>query len=485
MSRRRGSRDRISADRLQAALGNIMPPDGDLDRLADAVTRRWPPVMRHRREVSVADLPVATKALPWYRLARRARSDFGDASHDDPPADDSPPRVSRHLMFAAGDYYLQDAGSLLPLSAADADGDSLRGKAVCDLCAAPGGKATALVEAVGDNGFVLANEPIRSRLPPLQFNLARTGSDRWAVSSMDPEILARQLGDCFDLVLVDAPCSGQALLSRGRQTESAISQKQIRHCAMRQQRILEAARALVRAGGRLVYSTCTFAEQENEIQVERLASSQGWGALTVDRLRPYRSDRGWGYRLWPTRDACAGSFAAVLERDDNDSYAPQASPPPDSESARGRPAGVRRGDSEPVFSADWRQWISVDERKLRLVAADAAVFAWPTDVPHWVCQVSACGPELAHRTGQVWKPAHAAALRRVERGRPQQYLEVTAESARRFLCGETIECRQRGWLAVRWNGKPLGWVKSDGRQGKNQLPKSARFAAGQIWGGEE
>jgi 16S rRNA C967 or C1407 C5-methylase (RsmB/RsmF family) len=102
----------------------------------------------------------------------------------------------------------------------------------------------------------------------LEFNLARHGSTRYVISSLDPDEMARRLPAEFDAVLVDAPCSGQSLVGRGKQTASAFAPNTIEHCAARQVRILDAAASLVRPGGRLVYSTCTFAYAENEGQIE-------------------------------------------------------------------------------------------------------------------------------------------------------------------------------------------------------------------------
>ena len=172
----------------------------------------WHNVIRHRRELSPGnDLPVSsTPDGLVHHLGRRPAQNSG-----------SPART---LAYACGDFFIQDAGSLLALALAGADGEGLHGKVVCDLCAAPGGKASALLEAVSDNdpdsrGFVLANEVIRNRVAPLQLNLARTGSDRYAISSLDPERLAEQLPQAFDLLMVDAPCSGQAMMSRGKQNQ--------------------------------------------------------------------------------------------------------------------------------------------------------------------------------------------------------------------------------------------------------------------------
>ena len=408
--------------------------------------------LRLRRHADV-ELPFATEAIPWYRLGRRAI---------DPTA-----RPSRWLSYATADYYLQDAGSMLALAACDADGDLLATEAtdgllVCDLCAAPGGKASALLEAIGDNGFLLANEPIRSRIAPLAYHLARTGSDRFAISSIDPDQLADRLSGVFDLVLVDAPCSGQALLSRGRQTASALSQRQIAHSAARQRRILIAATRLLREGGRLIYSTCTFTEEENEQQVACLIDQGLARHHPVDRLTPYESVAGSPacYRLWPHRHRCAGSFAASLE-------VARA----DDQHAK-RSWKRQRGDKPPT-AID--RWFDVDAEPCRLKLLDSVVFAWPADAPAWIDELATAGPEILHRTGQTWKPAHAAALRRVDRFACRQSIEVDAATAKIFLSGQSITSDCDGWQVVRYRQKPLGWIKASQGTGKNQLPAAARM----------
>ena len=170
-------------EQIASVLGQIHCP-GSLNEFAAAMAQPWRNVIRHRRGIDPANLPVPSSPIDWYALGRRPAKDSG-----------SPART---VAYACGDFFIQDAGSLLALAVAGADGDGLRGKVVCDLCAAPGGKASALLEAVSDDdvdshGFVLANEVIRNRVAPLQLNLARAGSDRFAISSLDPEKLADQL----------------------------------------------------------------------------------------------------------------------------------------------------------------------------------------------------------------------------------------------------------------------------------------------------
>ncbi|WP_231615839.1 methyltransferase RsmF C-terminal domain-like protein [Novipirellula artificiosorum] len=442
-----GDAKAIDVSDLAAALGKWTFSADELTELATSLRRRHSSILRLRPELVAASLELSLAPIEWYSFGYRPT---------DPLA-----RPSRWLPFAAGDYYLQDAGSLLALAAAELDSQRWHpANLVCDLCAAPGGKASAVAEQLGPAGFLLANEPIRSRLPALVHNLARTGSDRFAISSRDPADLASELPGCFDLVLVDAPCSGQALLSRKRQSTTAMQSSQIEHSAARQRRILSSAKSLLRPGGRLVYSTCTFATAENEDQVNWMVDELGMTVDPVDRLQAYASDLApASYRLWPHRHSCAGSFAASLRRGD--------------EAVERR---TYRTQPSVKVERDLRQWFDFSDEAHRWFGSNANLYAIPSDAPEWVERVADQGCEIAYRTGKVWKPSHAAALRRSGPLRSQQAIDVDATQARSYLAGSPIPCTLRGWSVVRLHGRPLGWIKSDGRTGKNHLPAASRFA---------
>jgi 16S rRNA C967 or C1407 C5-methylase (RsmB/RsmF family) len=480
----RSSRFAFDPASLEPLLGGRLPA-AEIAALAEAVGRRQPTAARLRRDAEESLLPWPLEPVAWYRLAGW-------------PAD-ATPRPSRTLAYAAGDYYLQDAGSLLALAAAGSDETPAptAGLRVCDLCGSPGGKATALVEAAGPDGLVVANEPIRGRLPPLVFNLARTGSDRYAVMSLDPEQLADRLPAAFDLVLVDAPCSGQALLGRGKQQPSALSPRQVGLNAARQRRILAAAVRLLRPGGRLIYSTCTFAEEENERQVAWLMEDHGLLPDHVPRLEPYRSDGSLpAYRIWPHRDRSAGAFAASLRVPADGEPAadrfPAAGPsgralgsstggqfrsgsrPPN---ANGRDR--RRPPAEPL-SRDCRQLLAslgCDSGGVELITSGSVVQGWPADLPVELRSLAVAGPEWFHRTGSTWRPAHALAVRRDAAVAGVAALAASDEEAAAYLRGEPVAIPpgDEPWLRITWRGRPLGWVKRDGSRGKNHLPPAARL----------
>ncbi len=453
---------------LGGMLGRVTVPRS-FDEFVNAIERPWGNIMRRRREVSVDDLPIPSVAIPWYSLGQSPTS--------------ASPKPSRTLAYAAADYFVQDAGSLLALAVAEADSSALRGRLICDLCAAPGGKASALVEAVqaeGGEGFVLANEVIRGRLGALQLNLARTGSDRYAISSLDPEALADQLPGAFDVVVVDAPCSGQALIARGKQNRSALSISQIEHSASRQRRILDAALKLLRDGGSLVYSTCTFAEAENEAQVMRLVDRRAAEPFPLASLEPYRSGEA-SYRLWPHVHACAGSFAARLRVSGNQQQDRSRRPSTRTPGAT-RPGATRPSAKQRVKRPeDWEDWFDDRGPPVRLWQLDSRLIGWPEDAPPWVETIAVAGPEVAHRTGQTWKPAHAAALRRVESCTAACHIDLDADAAKQYLRGETIEVQLDGWQVARYRGRPLGWIKGSAGIGKNHLLASAR-TRGELFG---
>ena len=436
-------------EQIHAALGQI-PCPRSLSEFAAAMAQPWRNVIRHRREINPTDLPVTSTPVDWYPLGRRPDKDAGS------PA--------RSVAYACGDFFIQDAGSLLALAVAGADGNGLRGKTICDLCAAPGGKASALVEAVAQSnaesrGFVLANEVIRNRVAPLQLNLARAGSDCFAISSLDPEILAEQLPQTFDLLLVDAPCSGQAMMSRGKQNQSALSAHQIQHSASRQQRILEAAVKLVRDGGQLVYSTCTFAEAENEAQIRWLIEQGVARPRPVAGLQDHETDPGC-YRCWPHVHQCAGSFAASLTIQH-------------SATAKTRKAKRRKPVRPPISLTDWYEETPFQSRTY---TRDSVILEFSPCAPDWAEQIAIGGPEVAHRAGQTWKPAHAGALRRAAAQKPINKIEIDRDACKQFMRGEPIKTTASGWNAIELNGRPLGWVKANGKIGKNHLPPGARMS---------
>ncbi len=457
------------------ALGPLPLSAGEAADIVAAILAARPSAIRLNtlgRPLAADALPFVDSPVPWYPWpAFFCRADA---------------RPARHPLYAAGAWYVQDAASLLPVALLD----PRPGERVCDLCASPGGKATAILERLGEAGGLLVNEPVQSRLPPLLLNLARHGSTRWALTRMDPDRLAAALGPTFDAVLVDAPCSAQSLAARDDNPARPFDARTIEHCAARQARILDAAVCLLRPGGRLVYSTCTFSWAENEGQVAGLLARH-------PRLRPgpvaaldaYRSGDPTTacYRLWPHRDGCAGGFAARLiavegagagssgvaasaarrKREGGDAVEP--------ERRRGRrPAGRNEGHHRPFARGDedawgrWRAPVAIDTHRDR-------AFGWVAGLPDAWRGVAVAAPEVAYAKGRTWFPSYALAMRRDGAFEPRAAVDLAPGLVSRFLAGESVPGPDAGWLVVCVEGHPVGWAKGDGRILTNHLPKPARL----------
>ncbi|MCC6726047.1 MAG: RsmB/NOP family class I SAM-dependent RNA methyltransferase, partial [Saprospiraceae bacterium] len=230
--------------------------------------------------------------------------------------------------FQGGAYYVQEASSMLLYEALRQTmgiGQPLR---VLDLCAAPGGKSTLLLSAIGQDGFLLANEVIQSRIAPLKMNLEKWGHVNMAVSNHDPADFG-QLEGFFDVVLVDAPCSGEGLFRKDDDASSHWSESNVEICASRQQRILAEAKGLVRQGGVLLYSTCTFNTLENERNVNWLLENGGFAEEKLDLPANWGiSEEKLGYQCYPHKVRGEGFFFACLRKTVEQPIAKASAKPP-------------------------------------------------------------------------------------------------------------------------------------------------------------
>ncbi len=441
----------IDTRELADLMGPLVPPQHELAALADALQRPARAAIRLNplgRRLDPCELAFGVEPVPWW--PQHGFWVVGDV------------RPAGTIGYAAGAYYPQDAGSLLAVALLNPQ----PGQVICDLCASPGGKATAIIEVLGAEGALLANEPVRSRLPPLRLNMARQGVTRWVGTSLDPAQLSELAPGRFDAVLVDAPCSGQAVFGRGKQSGRAFDPALIRHSAARQRRILDAAVKLVRPGGSLVYSTCTFSWLENEQQVIDLCKRSSEMVLhPCKRLEDWQSPSpapAGCYRLYPHRDGCGGAFAARLTRRE---AAATTIRHRSSTRRRREPTGPSRAETDP-----WGRWVGAVVRSVR----GSVECAWPAGMPDWLIELGSFGPEAAFRKGRTWLPAYALAMRRDGSFEPSQTVDLSDEDASGFLLGHVVPGDRHGWTVACHRGLSLGWSKGNGRVLANHLPRAAR-----------
>lgn len=435
--------------------------------------------VRLRVDRSDAVLPFATKPVPWNAYGRWL--------------DDSSIRPGGTLPYAAADYYIQDAASLLPIRLANIQAKDR----VCDLCAAPGGKASACAEMLGPEGFLIANEAIRSRVDVLRYNLARTGRANYATTHLDPRAMAGEFFEVFDTVLVDVPCSGQSMLGRDKHDLSALSAKHVEMCAARGRRILRSAIDLVRPGGVLVYATCTFAIEENEAQIAWLRETfpNAWEAVHDSDLDAWRSPLLDGcYRLWPHRDRCSGGFAACLRKLESTPADPDAIHPQflkkgqSGAKSKSKNHRLEARKQKPLI----RSFRPEDFGELTLSLLQGSESLWGVE-PGVAALVAQAGmepseasmawapPTLAWAVGNRVEPTHTLALLQPSLFRPHRSVALDEESAWAYCSGEGAVpyLREEGadfpFAVAEWNGKPLGWLKDAGTRWNSRLPGWARL----------
>ncbi len=442
----------------------------ELSDLNAAIGEHSARAVRMHPSFTVADMPFETQPIPWYDRGRWLV--------------DSGTRPGAFLNYAAGDFYIQDAGSMLALALCDVK----PGQWLCDTCAAPGGKSSGLLEQLRGSGLVVSNEVIRSRLDLLELTLARTGHANYLVANCEVESLAELCDDVFDCVVVDAPCTGQSMVARGKQSRASFSSKQIEHSAARQQRILRAAQRLVKPGGRLVYSTCTFAFAENEGIIQWFRNEfPEWVPLSVPALSTWESDFSGCYRLWPHRDACAGAFAACLIRPNDSTSQPlDLSADGNLNSPSQSFARPRGGEFAPVeLSLRELPWLQASQSSIRLSQRGSELHYFSDAIPdEWLAMAHA-GVTVAEKRGGDWLPSYAASVVQIPDWNPTYLTELDDRQAADYLTGAAIRPTEghwnqkdaladSPWHALTWRNRRLAWGKLAGGVLKNHLPKALR-----------
>ena len=388
--------------------------------------------------------------VPWYpALGRYLRNDS--------PAGTDP-------LHEAGAYYLQEPSAMAPVSVLSPQ----PGERVLDLCAAPGGKSTQIAAALAGEGLLVSNEPVPSRAKILSRNIERMGVPNALVVSAQPEALAARWGVLFDAVLVDAPCSGEGMFRRHPETRAEWNPASPMGCAERQRRILGCAAAMLRPGGRLVYSTCTLSPEENEETVRWfLREHPDFSAQPFSLSGDYGTlDAPEGMlRLYPHRVRGEGHFVACLRRAGD---APAAD--------LMKPAAERLSPPAPAVRAAYSAFAA----PLRgLPAANAqlgdALLSAPDLPPLDGVRVLRAGVQLGALKGKVFAPDHALAMCLSPAcGLP--VLALVRAGALRYQSGEALPAPEdmSGWALAVYEGLVLGFGKASGGQFKNHYPKGLR-----------
>ncbi len=437
--------------------------------------------LKSDRETFLKRMPFMLEQIAW------AEEGFYYRPEDQP---------GKHIYHEAGAYYIQEPSAM---AAAEVLAPA-PGERILDLCAAPGGKTTHIAGKMAGRGLLVSNEIIPNRAKILSQNVERLGIPNAVVCSETPERLAELFPDFFDRILVDAPCSGEGMF---RKDETAVKEWSLPHvkmCADRQMAILEQAARMVRPGGVLVYSTCTFSAEENEgvisaflrdhteFSIERAACADLFAAGRGEWTGHPAAGIEHTMRLWPHLLKGEGHFIARLRKEEGLYTAPYTyAKERMQERDRGRKKKKEDRNVPETFFGPCMHFlqeeIGLHDEALRRLLEDKIpipfgehIYLLPAQmIPLDGMKVIRPGLHAGTNKKNRFEPAHALALYLAPEDADARY-EMSKEEARRYLRGETFMCgeAQKGWTLLTTGGYSIGFGKAAGGVMKNHYPKGLR-----------
>ena len=393
----------------------------------------------------------------------------------------SRPSFTLDPLFHAGVYYVQEASGMFLAFALKQIADLSKKLRVLDLCAAPGGKSTLIQSLISPESILVSNEVIKTRVPVLNQNMTKWGRANGFVSHDDPSHF-KKLPGFFDLVIVDAPCSGSGLFRKDPQAVNTWSAESVMLCSQRQKRILADAWDTLREGGFLIYSTCSYSREENEDILDNLF--QKFDCSTI----PLSPDHEWnivesfsdqsgacGYRFYPDKVQGEGFFLSVIRKkeagDSNQSnirYQREVN----SKNDQGKVIKTVEKQLNNWLQAGSFQYFPVGEGIHALPPGLMNDFLLLKNVLY----LKKAGIRIGKPGENDWIPDHELALAEILNDKPSR-LDLDKSDALSFLRGESFEkgAGEKGWHLVCYQGYGLGWVKMLDKRINNYYPKSWRI----------
>ena len=370
-------------------------------------------------------------------------------------------------LFHAGRYYVQEASSMFleqAITQTTTPGAALK---VLDLCAAPGGKSTHVQSLLPHGSLLVSNEVIRSRANVLKDNIIKWGSSNVMVTSNDPSDFA-SLENFFDVMIVDAPCSGSGLFRRDEEAIDEWSLNNVALCSQRQQRILAAAWPCLKKDGMLIYSTCSYSKEEDEDIVQWLTQELDAEVTELNIPGDWNiiSSAG-GYRFWPDKLMGEGLFLCCLRKKGGE----------EEPAIKAKRIPPRATKSELEMAGRW-----VEPADLSFIKYENTVYAWPADL---LTDFSILLERLktvysGTLVGEIMRdkivPDHALAMSAlINKNIPGA--EVSRETAIQYLQRRDIALTStdKGWQRVMYEGNSLGWINVLANRINNYYPKELRI----------
>ena len=380
---------------------------------------------------------------------------------------DSRPSFTFDPLFHAGCYYVQEASSMFLEQALKQTVDLSQPLKVLDLCAAPGGKSTHLLSLISKDSLLVSNEVIRSRANILNDNIVKWGCCNVIVTNNDPRDFQR-VKNYFDVIVVDAPCSGSGLFRRDPEAIEEWSEQNVALCSQRQQRILADALPALKNGGVLIYSTCSYSKKEDEeicewlmnelkVKSEKLKVKNEWTVVESEKA----------YRFWPDKVKGEGFFIACFKKmdgDEEDLYLPKV-----------RPDKFSNREMEILNKYINTDGVSFLRNRESIYAVPEKLF---DDIIFLSSKLRAINNGI--KVGEIIKdkliPDHALALSNIICDNILR-LELGYEQAIQYLKKKELDLQtdSKGWSLVTFKGHPLGWINILSNRINNYYPKELRI----------
>lgn len=387
----------------------------------------------------------------------------------------SRPNFTHDLLFQAGCYYVQEAGSMFIEHALRSCVDFNRQLSVFDVCASPGGKSTLLNSLITKESMLVANEVVKPRSEVLAQNLAKWGTCNVVVTNNDPTAYS-EMEEVFDVIVVDAPCSGSGLFRKQHDAIDEWSPDNVNLCSQRQKRILADIINTLKPGGVLLYSTCSYSASENEEIADWLTTDyelnsiqipleESWGIVETQSQK----QAAFGYRFYPGKTRSEGFFCAVFKKPGTTEDHGHA------RKSKQEKFVMLKPKEKEVFS----NWIGVIEEH-EVIKFKEDYLLTNTAAIHFVNRyqhlyLKKVGTNMGSMIKQELIPHHDLAWS-IYKAEHIQGIECTTEEALKFLKKELQNIEgNKGWNLMRYKGFGLGWIKNLGNRINNYLPNELRI----------
>jgi 16S rRNA C967 or C1407 C5-methylase (RsmB/RsmF family)/NOL1/NOP2/fmu family ribosome biogenesis protein len=379
---------------------------------------------------------------------------------------DARPSFTLDPLFHAGCYYPQEASGMFLEEAFGQAGGNISDIKVLDLCGAPGGKSTHLSTLIGPRGLLVANEVIRSRAAVLTENLTKWGLSNAVVTQSDPSAFSRLPG-FFDLILVDAPCSGEGMF-RDRVAVNEWSEENTCLCSERQKRILLDVWPALKEDGILIYSTCTFNPGENELNMKWFTRRHEAETLTLDisaykNITAINCQGAHGYGFFPGRIRGEGFFISILRKKER----------PRETNFKARLCNENRiTRKEKAIVAEWTHFTADNVLKLGNEVIVPACSCDDYQALSGILRIIKAGTGICTVKADKYLPLHDAAMSVYFNKESFPAVSVSLDQALSYLSrgGIRHDNVQKGWNIVSYNGVSLGFINNIGSRINNYYP---------------